>query len=872
MGIPTLQLPQASRAVIEQAVRRAVARQDHERIIALRAAPEWRDEPLVEVDGHRVEVRACGTVLAVLDAVTSRSGDGYLVVLTPCEDLGDSLFARIAEHELRPVNRFDLVREAFGARLVDPRLSARDRVWLVEALIDAQPPGGWPKLGGGVLTLETAVRTLASARFDGEMDAATLLAWTGKASSVARFEALADAERAGLQEWLESEVGPVASAVFRLVANDHAVDAVPLGLVTAVVFSDRAVRKQAAVQARVRIEERFFGGSGLSAQTVQRFSETAESLWTRWLGTPETAHQAAEVAARAERILAEIQAESLAELSDALSLGFDIRLGALAEPLAARNLPEAEKALDLVRKHQMASGRAEETRAAEMAVRLARWLATPMETPATLDALATAHLREWSWVDRAVAAVWQADTARVPRLKEAYGALYEDARARRTKLDEVFGRRLAAWTEHGSDTASLVLAENLLERVVRPLSAPVVVVLDGMSAAVAGELADGILTRWNWVEIGRRTDGREPAIAVIPSITRFSRTSLLCGRLREGTQHEETPGFRAAWPGRRSALFHKGNLPGDAGAKLGDDVLATIADSSTVVGVVLNAVDDSLGKGPTDGRDSWTLDGVAYLREVLAAAWLAGRSVVLTSDHGHVLQREAPARAEKSDAARYRTGTAGDGEILLRGPRVLAGGGEVVAPWDESVRYTAKQAGYHGGISPAEMVIPILVFVPGERHCPSGWQLFDPAQHAPAWWNGPVPVAEAPLRATVRKPKGSKEEEGLFSVAEAAGDSLGLRVTGSAAFEEQRGFVRNAPASEQIARLIDGLAAVGGRLPVIEAAALVEQPPARMRGYVSQASRLLNLEGYGVLTLTDGDRTVALDVKLLRQHFLGEIG
>ncbi|MEV7005859.1 BREX-2 system phosphatase PglZ [Streptosporangium sp. NPDC051022] len=872
MGTPTLQLPQASRAVIEQAVRRAVDRQDHERIIALRAAPEWRDEPLVEVDGHRVEVRACGTVLAVLDAVTSRSGDGYLVVLTPCEDLGDSLFARIAEHELRPVNRFDLVREAFGARLVDPRLSARDRVWLVEALIDAQPPGGWPKLGGGVLTLETAVRTLASARFDGEMDAATLLAWTGKASGVARFQDLVDTERAGLQEWLEGEIGPVASAVFRLVANGHATDAVPLGLVTAVVFSDRAARKQAAVQARVRIEERFFGGSGLSAQAVQRFSETAESLWTRWLGTPETARQAAEVAGRAERILAEIQAESLADLSDALSLGFDVRLSALAEPLAARNLREAEKALDLVRKHQLSAGRAEETRAAEMAVRLARWLATPLETPATLDALATAHLREWSWVDRAVAAVWQADTARVPRLKEAYGALYEDARARRTKLDETFGRRLAAWTEHGSDTTSLVLAENLLDRAVRPLSSPVVIVLDGMSAAVAGELADDILARWNWIEIGRRADGREPAIAVIPSVTRFSRTSLLCGKLREGTRHEEVPGFRSAWPGRRSALFHKGNLPGDAGAKLGDEVLAAIADPSTVVGVVLNAVDDALGKGPTDGRDSWTLDGVAYLPEVLAAAWLAGRSAVLTSDHGHVLQRDTLARAEKSDAARYRTGTAGDGEILLRGPRVLAGDGEVVAPWEESIRYTAKQAGYHGGISPAEMVIPILVFVPGERHCPSGWQLFDPAQHAPAWWNGPIPVAEAPARVTSRKSKGSKEEEGLFSVAEAVGDSLGLRVTGSAIFEEQRGFVRNAPAPEQIARLIDGLAAVGGRLPVSEAAALVEQPPARMRGYVSQASRLLNLEGYGVLTLTDGDRTVALDVKLLRRHFLGEVG
>ncbi|GAT68504.1 bacteriophage resistance gene pglZ [Planomonospora sphaerica] len=869
--VQSLQLPQASRAVVEQAVRRTVARQDPERIIALRAAPEWRDAPFLPIDGHRVEVRACGTVLAVLDAVASRTDADYLVLLTPCEDLGDSLLARIAEHELRPVNRFDLVREAFGARLVDPRLSSRDRVWLAEALIDAQPPGGWPKLGGGVLTLETAVRTLASARFHGEMDAATLLAWASRPVDVARFQVLPDAERAGLRDWLESEIGPVASVVFRLTSAGHAADAVPLGLVTAVVFSDRAARKQTALQARVRIEERFFGGSRLSAQAIRQFSETAESLWTRWLSDPATAQQAIGAAARAEQLLAEVQAESLADLSDALTLGFDARLNALGDALVTRDFAEAERALTLVREHRMSARRTEETRIAEMAVRLARWLAAPLQTPPVLGALATVHLREWGWVDRAIAAVQHPDTARTPRLQEAYGALYRDARARRTELDKVFADRLAAWTASGSDPDELVLAENLLDRVVRPLSAPLVVVLDGMSAAVAAELAEGILGTWGWVEIGRRKDGREPALAVIPSMTRFSRTSLLCGRLQEGTQREEVPGFRAMWPGRRSALFHKGDLPGDAGAKLDDEVLAAIADTSTVVGIVLNAVDDALDKGPRDGRDSWSLHEVAYLPQVLAAAWSAGRSVVLTSDHGHVLHRDAPVAAERSASARYRSGTAGEGEVLLRGPRVLAEDGEVVAPWDESIRYTAKHAGYHGGASPAEMVIPILVFVPGERYCPSGWQVFDPAQHAPAWWNGPV-LTEAPTVVAPRKQAAKRQEEALFTAAEAVGDSLGRRVVESAVFEEQRGFVRNAPASDQIARLVDGLAAAGGKMPVSAAAALVDQPPARMRGYVSQASRLLNLEGYGVLTLTDGDRTVALDVSTLKLQFLGGNG
>ncbi|KAA9380112.1 BREX-2 system phosphatase PglZ [Microbispora cellulosiformans] len=867
----TTQPPQASRAVIEAAVRRVVARDDPERIVALRAAPEWREPAYIDVDGHRVEVRACGTVLAVLDAVAAHSDDSILVLLTPCDDLGDSLLAQIAEHELRPVNRFDLVREAFGARLADPRLSSRQWLWLADALIDAQPPGGWPKLGGGVLTLETALRTLASARFGGEVDAATLLAWTMRSTAVARYRALSEVERDGLRQRLESEMGSVATAVFRLVGQGHAADAVPLGLAASVVFDDRAGRRQVAVQARVRIEERFFGGERLPVQAVREFTETAESLWTRWLGDSVLAKQAEQVAARAQQILVELQADSLADLSDALTLGFDARLSALGEALSADNLSEVEKALDRVRGHRMAGRHLNEVRAAEMAVRLARWLHTPLDIPQTLDALAVRHMREWGWVDRAVATVWQPNTARVPRLKTAYATLYERARTRRTELDQAFAQRLAAWTERGSETDELVLAENLLDRVARPLSAPLLIVLDGMSAAVASELADDILATWNWIEVGRRKDGREPALAVIPSMTRFSRTSLLCGRLREGTQRDEVPGFRSLWPGRRSALFHKGNLAGDAGAKLDNALLTAIADLSTVVGVVLNAVDESLDKGPTSGSDSWSLTGVAYLKEVLAAAWSAGRSVVLTSDHGHVLNRDAPVAMEKSSSARYRVGKPGKGEVLLTGPRVLAEGGEVVVPWDESIRYTARHEGYHGGASPAEMVIPILVFVPSARHCPSGWQVYDPSQHAPAWWT--TAVSEQPVVTATRKKadKGLKDEA-LFSVFEASGDSLGTRVVQSTPFEEQQGFVRNAPTAEQIAELIDGLATAGGKLSVNAAAALVGQAPARMRGYVSQASRLLNLDGYGVLTLTDGDAAVELDVKLLKLQFLGESG
>src|SRR5690606_41762289 len=67
-----------------------------------------------------------------------------------------------------------------------------------------------------------------------------------------------------------------------------------------------------------------------------------------------------------------------------------------------------------------------------------------------------------------------------------------------------------------------------------------------------------------------------------------------------------------------------------------------------------------------------------------------------------------------------------------------AGGGSIVVPWDERIRYTSRRAGYHGGISTAEMVIPVPVFLPGKELLPDRWETLRPTQHEPAWWNQPT--------------------------------------------------------------------------------------------------------------------------------------
>lgn len=930
-------VPAASRVVVEGVVRRVLRRPAEpsprqpaeprpawQRVVLVHAAAEWRDEPEFDVDGARVRVVACATVLAVLDALSEHAdGDAgtYLVVVTPCgaAELGAGVLARVAGQRVRSVNRWDLVREAFGARQLDPQLTTRRWAWAAAALLDAQPAGGWPKIVGSVLDIDTAMRRLTAARLwrdaaDVRLDAAALLEWTREDAAVASFAYLGDDERAGLEEWTAATVGPVARVVFRLAARGHAGDAVPFGLATGVLLGPGAPATRQARLALVRAEERYFAGHPPADDDLRRFAETAESLVVRWTAT-DGSDVARAVLDRAGDILAELRVGDLAEASSVLDAGFDARLGVLAGQLAVAlpeitpaDLPAVEDALSALRAHHRWPVRRDDAVPAEMAVRLARWLATDSAgaagrtgSPASLADLAAAHLSSWSFADRALAAVWDADTSRSPALASAYARLCAVVRERRAELDRVFAERLAAWVELSGAADELLGVENVLQRVARPLArheAPLVVVLDGMSAAVGSELAEQVLARWPWLEVGRRDEGREPALATVPSTTTYSRASLLSGTLAAGGQDVERAGFAACWRGRRTGLFHKGGLrAGGAAVPLPAEVRDAIRTPGTVVGVVLNTVDESLDHGREAGRrpggPRWELDGIAYLRDLLGEAWLAGRPVLLVADHGHVLDRGDGVRRDHADAARWRSGVAGDGELLVRGARVLADGGdaEVVVPWDERIRYVPRRAGYHGGVSPAEMVVPVLAFVPSRDRVPRGWpRPYDPGRMVPDWWEAladtraraaqapaagqPAAPAERPRR---RGP--APQDETLFGRAEppaaaappesaAAPAGLGARVTGSPLLEAQRTYVRKAPPDTEIAALVDGLERAGGKLPVSAAAGIVGQPAVRMSGYLAQASRLLNVDGYQVLEVADGGRTVVLNTALLREQFL----
>jgi hypothetical protein len=239
-----------------------------------------------------------------------------------------------------------------------------------------------------------------------------------------------------------------------------------------------------------------------------------------------------------------------------------------------------------------------------------------------------------------------------------------------------------------------------------------------------------------------RPEGRRlpPGIAVLPSVTGVSRASLLSGRLTTGKQADEKTAFRDH-PGLRAltgaaqlpVLFHKAELAGES-EPVSESVLTVVADPKhRVVGVVVNAIDDHLGRGD-QVRALWDVDTIAPLAMLLQAAAQAGRVVVLASDHGHVLEAGGLHQPATGAGERWRPaeGEPGDGEILLAGPRVLEGRGRIIAPWTEGIRYKPRKHGYHGGATPQEVVVPLVVLSSDEP--PIGWAHVEEVR--PVWWDG----------------------------------------------------------------------------------------------------------------------------------------
>lgn len=873
-------LAAATLPMVRAIVRKVQRANREQRIVGIHARPEWAGEPLFSLGDTVVHVRPCPSALAVWEAVKQHD-DGYLVVLTDVDDgdLGIGLRAHLANGRLFALRPWEMIKQSFEARTLDPLLL--DEGWAASALVRWEPADGWTPVPGGALTRDHALSHLASVVFGddvdgvpyltpGHPDTLSLLRWTLDPVALGRLAALPADVREGLTRWLGGVTGPAGVWTLRAVAAGYGGDAVPLALVAGLLWQNGV--QLAAAEARGLVRARL-GGADLPAEQAQAWARAAEALIGR-LDYPGS------LLDRAESLLREFNATTLIARSALLPGAYEVRLRNFAKAVRqalpapdAATLAQAENAHVHLVSHELAAlpPLATRTATARMALRLLRWLATSDEPAPTLADALHDQVRTGAYVEWAFADVWTGDPD--DKVAKAYRTLLDAVAERRSERDRVLARHLATVVAADSDPGSLVPIESALATLVRPIGRSLLVVLDGMSAGILAELADD-LVRNRWTELVDSALGhRRVLLPVLPTVTEACRTSLLTGSLRTGGQHDEKSAFPSVTGDPHARLFHKIDLRTPGGHSLHPEVKAAIDGSAKVIGVVLNAVDDSLDKMDPGGT-TWTLAQVQHLQALAEAARIAGRTLILTSDHGHVVERgSTPLAVTNATSARWRpaTGQVSEGEVVVRGRRVLLGGGNVVLPWREDLRYGGKRAGYHGGASAAEVAVPFAVFSPSPVERLAGWEPA-PAQE-PAWWNTTVTPRRGAAAALQAK-KVLDNQEALIALAEVASPQQSPwerfldELLGSELYAAQRARAgRAAPDVTRVRGVLAALLEGGGRLHESTLSAVAEVPAARLRSVLAAVRRVLSVDGYDPISYDLDGVTVVLSVDVLAEQF-----
>lgn len=888
----------ATLSQIRAQVTNVLRRSPEARVIAIKTGGGWEGDTQFQLGDRACRVRYCGSELAMREALLDGTDGGGLVIVTQLDEsaLGQDLVARFAKRRLYSIEGWTILKDVFQAREIDPSLLRKP--WLAEAVLEMLPAEGVPPVPAGVLDAETVWGLVLRRHLNfrsSRPDELELLRWSTDGGALSRYAAMSDEMRGAVKDWITECVGKSALGVFACIEAGFGVDAFPIGLAMTVVCTGTA---EAGLKASAARLERFAGGAPLQPAVAASWADAAGRLFDH-LDSPGGEQQLLNAVDRSDQILREIHAVPFAFVSDYSRLGFELRLEGFGEALsAALEGPIREAPADLVQKanavrsHRLANRSQARRNQVEMAIRVVRWLAaTHANIEPTLESfedLAMAYAQEGGFLDWARQALFFGDPLQT--LSAAYGRVCDIVTQRRESQSKLFAHRLVDWMAAGCAGRSTVLIEDVLKAVVAPLArvAPVLlVVVDGMSFAVFRELLEDILTH-GWFQLTKEGESApKPVIAALPSITEVCRRSLLAGRLMSGSGEDEKQAFaanvellQASKSGGVPILFHKSDLADPGGASLALEVRKEIAaEKRRVVAVIVNAVDDHLLKGEQVDIP-WTLSHVPLLNQLLGAAMEAGRLVVLTSDHGHVLDHDTVYRPSNL-GERYRDDdvTIQADEVRITGTRVvLPSERTLIAPWSEKVRYGGKRNGYHGGASPQECVVPLAI-LGWQTLAPAGYQLGAP--YRPHWWLAePAPEPTTPARkaalptASVIEPQHStKGQAELPFVGPAIRRTWIDRLLQSPLLLKQlQQAGRSAPPPERLRTFLQALDERGGTLLRAALAQKLGEPELRMPGLIAAVRRVLNVDGYPVLSVDDTSGSVVLNLQLVEVQFeLGRI-
>ena len=883
-------------------------------------------ESPVTVCDITLHVIYCSSELAIrYELLQQRPAGARLVLLCSLDNstLAEDIRARLWRQSLRRIDAWQTLIERLELRAIDPRLTKIGKHWFADALLEV-----WPQIEkdshlGDVLDHDTAWQALARGWLNfnaAELDADTLFAWSIE-SPAERPAPSGMLQNIG--HWLSPRLGDIAEPVMAALRVDEAIanddvstslasaakELLPLGLVIQLILTHSQPNESATML--VRLEERYLGRKRPDNSSMTAFGDAAVRFTQRILSQSGAASAAKIQRAmeRAQRILHELDCPALSLHSDLLPRGHQLRVEKLATALqnylsggSTSDWQQVEDCLRHVNAHQQAES-VEQKQRVNVPVALARWLRFKAPELAKIKhapALMRTYRTNGGFVDFIRARLWSGDT--VTKLSDTYELLLAQTREQLEAANERFASDIEGLARGDELPTDLEYVENAIEKLIAPLvrQQPVLMlVMDGMSQAVWRELADNFFHQ-NWTEYHRKSESGTTdsyhgcsLVAAFPSITKVCRHALFTGQLTQGNSADEQRGF-ASHPALQSStskaappvIFHKDKLKDTGKPGLSAHVREVLANEKhQAVAVVVNVIDDQLSSN--DQLSSrWGEDSLPLVDQLLSAAREGNRLVVLTSDHGHVRAFESSRGNVDEDPqeGRYKAGTesADDGEVVVAGSRVVNKDNRIVAPWSEQIRYAHPKKGYHGGVSLQEVVIPFAVY--GSKSLDiqlDGWR--EVTQQLPDWWqlqsDTDSTIDPSPEPQQIGKPKKQPapkqyETVDLFEPVKEIETEVSASYHWIASLLQSPIFVTQKKRAARVniddatlRSLLECLDSRGDQAGTIELAEAIDKPARRIPGLIAGARRILNIDGYDILSHDTDSGTVRLNSQQLKVQF-----
>ncbi|WKJ90179.1 BREX-2 system phosphatase PglZ [Methylomonas montana] len=858
------------------------------------------DNAAIEIENIQFDLVYCISELAIREQLTQHKADNSrLVILSAFDEthLAKDVLARLWENEPKRISPWRTLQQLLRVKNIDPRLTGKEYRWIAEQLVSSYSVYQGKVRFGEVLDFDKAWEALSFSLLDyqeSSLDLESLLEWSLKPDSAKAASTLPKKVQEHLGDWLTPRLEELTPLIELLWKQGHSADMLAIGLVCSLLYTDDHTQDQDIYQTRGRFTERFLGGVRLDGHILKIYGEKSNVFAQRLL--IQQIHRVAlnKAFTHTEQILASLDISALAINSDLLPAAFGMRLEQFArnlkQAISGKSIQSAVYGLKLLQKHQLTRIRKEQVKTAEHALRICNYLQTTARSEGT--ALIIRHYVEnGSFLDWARSKIWAGDEHE--QLSQAYRSLTKKITEFRESLNKEFSYHLPVIARGDRLDSGIWPVEAALDNLITPLAKnhPVLLlVLDGMSQAVYHELVDD-LNHNHWVELHRDAgNGPECLLAALPSVTRVSRYSLLAGKVGEGTSADEKNAFTAhqnlksqTSPKFPPTLFHKADLYETGSGGLSGKVREIIARADyKVVGAVINAIDDQLSSG-AQLSVNWNIESISLLRQVLEAAKEAERLVIFTSDHGHVLDHDMTYRKSETEGERFKQviEQVTEDEVLVTGSRVVQPSHQVILPWSEKVRYTSKKMGYHGGGSLQEVIIPFGVFRnAGDTKEVEGWH--EVPRQEPSWWrletSEPSDFQSVSVNAAVpaaaKKVKQDNLTFDLFGNTPTTAQSQSTEVAwisdllNSSLYGQMKSRLgRVVISDDQLRTLLLFLDKRDGQQML---AAVVQElgiPAIRVTGFLAGVQKILNVDGYPVLSIDRAAKTVKLNIESLKKQF-----